>query len=472
MTPTAALKPKLVEKDYGTSTVYPSVHVALGLIAPSPTNRRAEASPELIASIKQDGVTSDILLRPVVATEEHVILAKPNGKFSPGQDIYEIVFGERRYWGSAANSLETVPAKIRNLSDTEALRLQIDENEQRENLSPMDRAAAYEHLRKQFIKDHEGERGYTDSKCIHDIAEDRGVEARTVYQVLALNKLELFVQYALRNDGEMQVSHAYELCRLEGPQQLEVLAWLRKETQHSQGDVPSVRRLKRQIAEMQVGWDNKKRQAELPLDETFAGKQEKAQTSAEEQEQKQEIKTIRAGLAGTREVAVHKPKPLTRAQIKTQNEFLAREKKQEEKQKLKAEVEQQARNTAMDQVARKAKLDRALIDAALVDMISVGDDSPAQFAVRFLGWPKSRWDHFSQNEIGAIAKKNVPKLKPSQVAALFIACIVGNDLLAYRGSSTEKLEAMARRYKVNLPKIRKELLAKAKAQAKKKGAAA
>jgi ParB/RepB/Spo0J family partition protein len=282
------MKPRLVEKD--SSPV--SVHVRLDLIAPSPTNRRTSASADLIASIKKDGVTSDVLLRPVIATEEHVILAKPNGKFSAGQDIYEIVFGERRYWGSVANKFETIPAKIRNLSDADALRMQIDENENRQDLAPMERAQAYEHLRKQFMKDHEGQK-YSEGQCIQDMTADRKVETRIVYQVLALLKLHIFVQAAL-NQEEMGISHAYEFCRLDEEKQLDGLAWLRKETQHSQGDVPSVRRLKRWISDMAMVWESKKRQAELPLE----GKEEKAQTSAEEQSQSA-TKTIRAGFAGT-----------------------------------------------------------------------------------------------------------------------------------------------------------------------------
>lgn len=455
MTPTAALKPKLVEKDYGTSTVYPSVHVALGLIAPSPTNRRAEASPELIASIKQDGVTSDILLRPVVATEEHVILAKPNGKFSPGQDIYEIVFGERRYWGSAANSLETVPAKIRNLSDTEALRLQIDENEQRENLSPMDLAAAYEHLRKQFIKDHEGERGYTDSKCIHDIAEDRGVEARTVYQVLALNKLELFVQYALRNDGEMQVSHAYELCRLEGPQQLEVLAWLRKETQHSQGDVPSVRRLKRQIAEMQLGWDNKKRQAELPLD----GDGAKAQTSAEPEKIPAGKYEVFAKAGSNAQDAVNKAiteyKPPSAAQVKKQEAAVAKEiadniKAQRDAQR-KRSTEKKFALSFFAALASKTLINSRflshVVPSLLYQLWDLGTVPFDSFCQTVLGWPAPEGEGYTYAEVRAYAKKHTRKFTPKLLAALIISLNLQEDeqerLAKYNGVDPKKLRVKA-----------------------------
>lgn len=455
---TASLKPKLVQNDSQTPTVYPSVHVALGLIAPSPTNRRVEASDELIASIKEDGVTSDILVRPVLATEAHVVLAGPQAKFSAGQQVYEIVFGERRYRGSMAIGLETVPAKIRELSDMEALRLQIDENEQRENLSPMDRAAAYEHLRKQFIRDHEGERGYTDSKCIQDIAGDRGVEVRTVYQVLALNKLELFVQHALRN-GEMEASHGYEICRLEGPQQLQVLAWLRKETQHSMGDVPSVRRLKREISAFQIAWDEKKRQASLPLD----GDGDEAQTSAEERASWEaagpaKTRTVRAGFAGTREVSIRKPTPLSAAQIKKNEAAEAlRVHRLEKLQRARA------RNGAIDRkfqpaffaaLASKVQISSRflthMIPGLLLQMWGQGNGWILfnGFAQKSLGWPEPKENKgYTYLEARAHAKKHTRKYTPKLLAALLMAMeLVPKEqekLARYYGVQPNKLRARA-----------------------------
>jgi ParB/RepB/Spo0J family partition protein len=445
---TASLKPKLVQNDSQTPTVYPSVHVALGLIAPSPTNRRVEASDELIASIKEDGVTSDILVRPVLATEAHVVLAGPQAKFSAGQQVYEIVFGERRYRGSMAIGLETVPAKIRELSDMEALRLQIDENEQRENLSPMDRAAAYEHLRKQFIRDHEGERGYTDSKCIQDIAGDRGVEARTVYQVLALNKLELFVQHALRN-GEMEASHGYEIARLEGPQQLQVLAWLRKETQHSMGAVPSVRRLKREISAFQIAWDEKKRQASLPLD----GDGDEAQTSAEEQKPAGKFEVYEK----SERKEAPKTKPQNAAQIKKQEEEVAQEiaanlKRQREAERAR-KTEKTYRGLFFTALASKVTINSRflshVVPALLLELWDNGNVPFEPFCQNFLGWPapKNSWG-YEHDEVLALSKRHTRKFTSKLLAALIITlnldAIDEQRVAKYNGVDPKKLYAKAK----------------------------
>ncbi len=114
------------------------IPVALNLIDPSKTNPRKDFNKakldELAASIKEHGVLQAILLRP-------------NGK------RFELVAGERRYRASKIVGLKEIPSNVRELDDKQVLEIQVIENLQRDDISPLDEAAGYDGL----IKKH----GYT-----------------------------------------------------------------------------------------------------------------------------------------------------------------------------------------------------------------------------------------------------------------------------------------------------------------------
>ena len=85
---------------------------------------------ELAASIKEKGVLQPILLRSVT-----------------GQPyMYEIVAGERRFRASKMAGLNEIPALIKNITNENAMEIALIENVQRENLNPIEEAAAYENL--------------------------------------------------------------------------------------------------------------------------------------------------------------------------------------------------------------------------------------------------------------------------------------------------------------------------------------
>jgi ParB family chromosome partitioning protein len=111
-------------------------NIALSEIHPDPNQPRKfydeTAMKELAESIKEKGVLQPILVRP-------------NGKG------YLLVCGERRYRAALAvgsdNILKnTIPAVIRELTDDEALELQIIENLQRKDVHPMEEAVAFKSL--------------------------------------------------------------------------------------------------------------------------------------------------------------------------------------------------------------------------------------------------------------------------------------------------------------------------------------
>lgn len=121
-----------MEKANIQSTEKNIVSVALANIQPSSYNPRKnfdEASlAELAESIRRQGVLQPIGVRPMA------------------DDRFEIVFGERRYRASLMAGLEEIPAIVMEISDEAAEEMAITENLQRQDVTPMEEANAYQKL--------------------------------------------------------------------------------------------------------------------------------------------------------------------------------------------------------------------------------------------------------------------------------------------------------------------------------------
>jgi len=85
------------------------------------------ALSELTDSIKEHGVLQPVILRR-------------KGK------LFEIVVGERRFRATKAAGLREIPAVIRELTDQQMMEIAILENLQREDLTPIEEADAYQNL--------------------------------------------------------------------------------------------------------------------------------------------------------------------------------------------------------------------------------------------------------------------------------------------------------------------------------------
>lgn len=90
-------------------------------------NFEADAIEELKDSIMQYGILQPIIVRKAIKG-------------------FEIVVGERRFRASKEGGLKTIPAVVRELTDEQMMELALLENLQREDLSPMEEAEAYERL--------------------------------------------------------------------------------------------------------------------------------------------------------------------------------------------------------------------------------------------------------------------------------------------------------------------------------------
>ncbi|MDR5693768.1 MAG: ParB/RepB/Spo0J family partition protein [Armatimonadota bacterium] len=160
--------------------------IPIELISPGPFQPRSETPGEdfqqLVASVKEHGILQPILVRP-------------------REEGYEIVAGERRWRAAAAAGLPTIPAVVRPLGDREAMEVALVENLQRLDLSPLERARAYDRLIKEFQMTQE------------EIARRIGLSRSAVANTLRLLQLPKEIQSSLEA-GELTEGHARAILTL------------------------------------------------------------------------------------------------------------------------------------------------------------------------------------------------------------------------------------------------------------------
>jgi len=140
-----------------------------------------DALSELTASISRHGV-----LQPLLVSEG-------------GPDRYLLITGERRWRAARRAGLRTIPAVIRErLEDDDQLELALVENLQRQDLTPLEEARAFEHLRLSL--------GLSQA----EIAARVGMNRSTVANSLRLLKLPREVQELVEH-GDLSAGHGRTL---------------------------------------------------------------------------------------------------------------------------------------------------------------------------------------------------------------------------------------------------------------------
>jgi ParB family transcriptional regulator, chromosome partitioning protein len=188
------------------SAVPPVLHtmqdIPLTHIQESKTNPRRQFDEaklaELADNIRLHGVLQPVLVRPLPGAKE---------------GHYELVAGARRYRASKLAERETIPATIRELTDTECLELQLIENLQRADVHELDEARAYAALMQL----------QPDTYTVETLAEKIGRSEKYVYSRLRLMHLVEDVQQAFYT-GKLTVAHAFEIARLAPEDQRRTLA--------------------------------------------------------------------------------------------------------------------------------------------------------------------------------------------------------------------------------------------------------
>jgi ParB family chromosome partitioning protein len=117
------------------------VDLPVSAVRPNPHQPRAhfdeEALGSLTASIRELGVLQPVLVRQI------------------GEGDYELVAGERRWRAARRAGLSSIPAIVRNVSDITSVEHALVENLHRQDLNPLEEAAAYQQLIEDFGLTHE-----------------------------------------------------------------------------------------------------------------------------------------------------------------------------------------------------------------------------------------------------------------------------------------------------------------------------
>ena len=158
--------------------------IAVNAIDPNPNQPRVhfdEASlAELTASISAIGVLQPILVRP------------------EGKDRYQLIAGERRWRAASRAGLQMIPAIVRVTDDVSSVEQALVENLHRQDLTPLEEAAAYQQLLEDFNMTHE------------QVASKVGKSRSAITNALRLLGLPPSIQ-SLLADGRLSAGHAKAL---------------------------------------------------------------------------------------------------------------------------------------------------------------------------------------------------------------------------------------------------------------------
>jgi ParB family transcriptional regulator, chromosome partitioning protein len=155
------------------------------------TRMDPDALAELAESIKAQGLMQPILTRPL------------------GAGRYEILAGERRWRAARMAGLASVPVLVRDVADRSALAIALIENLQREDLSPLEEAAAVKRLIEEFAMTHA------------EAATAVGRSRVAITNALRLLELAPPVQELL-HEGQLDMGHARALLALPALKQIEI----------------------------------------------------------------------------------------------------------------------------------------------------------------------------------------------------------------------------------------------------------
>jgi ParB/RepB/Spo0J family partition protein len=152
-----------------------------------------ESLGELAESIRAVGLLQPVVVRRI------------------GHDRYEIIMGERRWRACQLAELDTIPAIVRETPDDDLLRDALIENLHREQLNPLEEAAAYQQLLDDFSATHE------------ELARRIGRSRPHISNTIRLLNLPPAVQKRVAA-GVLSAGHARALLGVDDPMAQEQLA--------------------------------------------------------------------------------------------------------------------------------------------------------------------------------------------------------------------------------------------------------
>jgi len=160
------------------------IELPIDALSPNPNQPRVhfdeETLSELAASIREIGV-----LQPVLARDM-------------GGGAYQLVAGERRWRAARRAGLTTIPAVVRKTDDLSSVEQALIENLHRQDLTPLEEAAAFQQLIEDFGLTHE------------QVSSRVGKSRSAVTNTLRLMTLPPSIQHLLA-DGRLSAGHARAL---------------------------------------------------------------------------------------------------------------------------------------------------------------------------------------------------------------------------------------------------------------------
>ena len=147
---------------------------------------------ELADSIKENGVFQPIIVRKSVKG-------------------YEIIAGERRFRASKLAKKTTIPAIVRDFSESQMMEVAVLENLQREDLTPLEEAQAYEMLQKNL--------GLTQEEVSKRMGKSRPYIANYLRLLTLPNKTKHLLQH-----GELSMGQARTLLGLKNKDKIDEVA--------------------------------------------------------------------------------------------------------------------------------------------------------------------------------------------------------------------------------------------------------
>jgi len=170
--------------DRGNAATGPGLQeLPIAAIRPNPYQPRDRFDEEGLGALA-DSIREVGLLQPV--------LVRPAG------DGYELVAGERRWRAAHRAGLQSIPAIVRQTEDRRALQAALVENLQRDDLNPLEEAAAYQQMIEDFSMTHD------------QVASTVGRSRAAVTNTMRLLQLPPSIQRALR-EGRLSMGHARAL---------------------------------------------------------------------------------------------------------------------------------------------------------------------------------------------------------------------------------------------------------------------
>lgn len=147
---------------------------------------------ELADSIKENGVFQPIIVRKSVKG-------------------YEIIAGERRFRASKLAKKTTIPAIVRDFSESQMMEVAVLENLQREDLTPLEEAQAYEMLQKNL--------GLTQEEVSKRMGKSRPYIANYLRLLTLPNKTKHLLQH-----GKLSMGQARTLLGLKNKDKIDEVA--------------------------------------------------------------------------------------------------------------------------------------------------------------------------------------------------------------------------------------------------------